>query len=651
MDKIEVDISKSDDINASEASSFNSYDKITRQSKPFLEDPPASHLQLNYAIDENPPWHMALFLGFQHYLTMFGSTVALPLLLAKFMCVGNDGVAKSKLICTLFFSSGIATLLQSTFGVRLPIVQGGTYTFVSPTIAIMMLPKWKCPSSDLPPEVQQSNQSCWKNVCANETKATLPAFLKVVNKSASDPQQESEESNAWQPRVREIQGAIIVASLLQIVIGATGAMGFLLKFIGPLTITPAITLVGLSLFDVGADYASKHWGIAILTIILVIVFSQYMKNIKVILPAYNKTNGFYTTSVALFELFPVLFAVIISWLLCVILTASGAFEENHPVRTDTKVSILREAPWFRIPFPGQWGTPTVSVAAVIGMLAGVMAGIIESIGDYYACARLSGAPSVPHHALNRGVLVEGVCCMLAGAFGSGAGTTSYSENIGAIGITKVGSRRVIQYGGLFMLILAIFGKFGALFATIPEPIIGGVFIIMFGMVSAVGLSSLQFVDMNSARNLFIVGFSIFFGLLLPKWLQKNSKSIDTGADVLDQVIFVLLTTSVWVGGFTGFILDVTLPGTDQERGILKWRHVEEESSEGGVKTASIHTYDIPYLTRFTQKFPIVRYVPFLPYYPNYEGDVENAKQHNGTKRSNEGGKYLNSNGDAETVHL
>ena len=48
----------------------------------------------------------------------------------------------------------------------------------------------------------------------------------------------------------------------------------------------------------------------------------------------------------------VLFAVIISWLLCVILTASGAFEENHPVRTDTKVSILREAPWFRIPFPG-----------------------------------------------------------------------------------------------------------------------------------------------------------------------------------------------------------------------------------------------------------------------------------------------------------
>ena len=70
-------------------------------------------------------------------------------------------------------------------------------------------------------------------------------------------------------------------------------------------------------------------------------------------------------------------------------------------------------------------------------MAGVMAGIVESIGDYYACARFSGAPPVPQHAINRGVLIEGLCCVLAGAFGSGAGTTSYSENIGAIGITKV----------------------------------------------------------------------------------------------------------------------------------------------------------------------------------------------------------------------
>ena len=81
--------------------------------------------------------------------------------------------------------------------------------------------------------------------------------------------------------------------------------------------------------------------------------------------------------------------------------------------------------------------PTVSAAGVFGMLAGVLASIIESVGDYYACARLSGAPPPPKHAINRGIAWEGIGCLLAGAFGTGNGTTSYSENIGAIGITKV----------------------------------------------------------------------------------------------------------------------------------------------------------------------------------------------------------------------
>ena len=81
--------------------------------------------------------------------------------------------------------------------------------------------------------------------------------------------------------------------------------------------------------------------------------------------------------------------------------------------------------------------PTVSAAGVFGMLAGIFAGIIESIGDYYACARLAGAPPPPKHAVNRGIAMEGLGCIIAGLFGTGNGTTSYSENIGAIGVTKV----------------------------------------------------------------------------------------------------------------------------------------------------------------------------------------------------------------------
>ena len=93
--------------------------------------------------------------------------------------------------------------------------------------------------------------------------------------------------------------------------------------------------------------------------------------------------------------------------------------------------------YFSLIVIGQWGTPTISAASVFGMLAGVLASMIESVGDYYACARLSGAPPPPRHAINRGIGMEGIGCLLAGAWGSGNGTTSYSENIGAIGITKV----------------------------------------------------------------------------------------------------------------------------------------------------------------------------------------------------------------------
>lgn len=81
--------------------------------------------------------------------------------------------------------------------------------------------------------------------------------------------------------------------------------------------------------------------------------------------------------------------------------------------------------------------PTVTAAGVIGMLAGVIASMIESIGDYYACARLSGAPPPPAHAINRGIAMEGFGCFLAGFWGTASGTTSYSENIGAVGLTKV----------------------------------------------------------------------------------------------------------------------------------------------------------------------------------------------------------------------
>lgn len=101
-------------------------------------------------------------------------------------------------------------------------------------------------------------------------------------------------------------------------------------------------------------------------------------------------------------------------------------------------------------------------------------------------------------------------------------------------VLQVGSRRVIQYGAAMMLLLGLIGKFSALFASVPDPVLGALFCTLFGMITAVGLSNLQFVDLNSSRNLFVLGFSIFFGLMLPSYLKQNPLVTGEQSDMYKQ---------------------------------------------------------------------------------------------------------------------
>lgn len=455
---------------------------------------------LLYNIDDNPPVLETVILGLQHYLTMFGSTVAIPLILAPAFGI-IDPVEKGWLIATMFFVSGITTLLQTAFGNRLPIVQGGTFSFLAPTFAI-----------------------CGMAALANA---------------------------GWEVRMQHVQGAIIAGSLVEISVGASGIIGRLLRFVGPITIAPTIALIGLALFKFGAPEAGRHWPIGGLTILLIILFSQYLRQ-------KHRT----------FELYPILLAIAAAWIVSATLTAVGFFPEGHP--SHTSLDNLKNAPWFRIPYPFQWGFPQFGAAAFIGMLAGYIASMVESIGDYYACARLSGAPTPDKHVINRGITFEGIGCLVAGIFGTGNGTTSYSENIGAIGLTRVGSRRVVQAGAVIMILLGMVSKFGALFTTIPQPIVGGMYCAMFGMIAAVGLSNLQFVDLNSARNLFILGFAFFMGLSVPEYFAQQPMQFEPAW--VASILNTLGSTGMAVGAFTALALDNTIPGTDEERGLKAWEN-------------------------------------------------------------------------------
>ena len=222
------------------------------------------------------------------------------------------------------------------------------------------------------------------------------------------------------------------------------------------------------------------------------LFSQYLRDTSIPVFVYRRGSGFVKSKLEVFKLFPVLLTILSMWALSAILTSialtvdpsnqyanetinnesswSDIWLSNTKARTDTNLPLLERSLWFRFPYPCkiyipfkmklnlvksvlysstskrimkihftlvQWGIPTVSAAGVFGMLAGVLASAIESVGDYYACARLSGASPPPIHAVNRGIGTEGLGCIIAGLWGTGNGTTSYSENIGAIGVTKV----------------------------------------------------------------------------------------------------------------------------------------------------------------------------------------------------------------------
>ena len=102
--------------------------------------------------------------------------------------------------------------------------------------------------------------------------------------------------------------------------------------------------------------------------------------------------------------------------------------------------------------------PQFVASAIIGMISGALASIIESIGGYFAAARMVAAPPVPSDGVNRGILMEGFACLWAGLIGSGCGVTSYSGNIGALAITRNGSPRIMYAA---TLVLCVFGKFRA----------------------------------------------------------------------------------------------------------------------------------------------------------------------------------------------
>jgi len=132
------------------------------------------------------------------------------------------------------------------------------------------------------------------------------------------------------------------------------------------------------------------------------------------------------------------------------------------------------------------------------------------------------------------------------------------------------------------------------------------------LITAFGLSALQYVDLRSSRNLYIIGISLFFPLVLCPWIQSHPNAINTGIEILDSTLSVLLGTTILVGSVIGCVLDHIITGTKQERGITQWSKemalsVDEETTESS-------TYDFPIGMDTLRKWKFTYYLPFSPTY-------------------------------------
>ncbi|XP_052074200.1 solute carrier family 23 member 2-like [Mytilus californianus] len=567
---------------------------------------------LAYDVDERPPWFVTVTTAFQHTFLCVGAVLAIVTVLSDVVCADLNDPVRSILFSSSILVIGLSTAIQSYFGLRLPVFQGASSSFMVPLIALQSSDTWKCPS-DL--KVSESN-------ITNVTTSNISNSL---------------TTNIVYSRLTELQGSLIAASMFEVVIGLTGLIGLLMKFISPITIGVTLFCLGYSLYPVAIFLCKAHWGISLVGCGITVLFSVYMSHIKVTLPNCNRKSEKKSKPYPVFQVFPVLFTLIIMWVVCAVCTKLNVFS-NDPddmsfkARTDVRNKVIQDTPWILIPYPGQFGTPKFNTAIFLGFLISVITSVIESVGDYIATARVCHAYPVPRHALNRGIAIEGIFSVISGTLGTGHATTSYSTTVSLLGLTKIGSRIVLVVSGIMAVVLAIIGKFGAVMTSVPDPVLGGITFAMLGVLCSLGISALQNVELRSSRNLSVIGISLYFAVVFSEWQRKFPDSLKTDSDQLNQIVKVTIGNAMFIGFIVSLIMDNTVRGTDRERGILNEDEFSAINKQLLVNDDHViprsRLFDLPFVSRLQNSCKPLRHVPFLqPYIDSYDVTVNGSKQY------------------------
>ena len=267
-----------------------------------------------------------------------------------------------------------------------------------------------------------------------------------------------------------------VYGLMSLLIRLRG-VGFIARLFPPIVVGPVIMLIGLSLAGTGVAMAKSNWTLAIIALLTTVIVSLFGKG--------------------LLKLIPIFSGIVVGYIAAVI---AGVVDFEPVVN----------ASWFALP---GFVRPEMCWEAVIFMLPVAIAPVIEHIGDIYAINEVTGKDYVTDPGLHRTMLGDGLACVAASFIG-GPPVTTYSEVTGAISLTKISDPSVIRIAAVIGILFSILGKVSAILKTIPEAVLGGIMLLLFGTIASVGINSLvkNKVDLGNTRNLIIASLILTLGI-------------------------------------------------------------------------------------------------------------------------------------------
>ena len=306
--------------------------------------------------------------------------------------------------------------------------------------------------------------------------------------------------------------------------------GKIMKFFPPIVTGPIIIAIGLTLSQSAIDNCSSNWLIALVAILVVILCNIFGKG--------------------MIKIIPILIGVVASYVVAICMN-------------QVDFSGVASAPWVGIPIHkemtvlGMFNNFDASkmITAIITIMPIALATIVEHIGDISAISSTTGRNYIKEPGLHRTLLGDGLATIVASLFGAPANTT-YGENTGVLNLSKVYDPFVVRLAACFAVFFSFCPKFSAVIQSMPTATVGGISLILYGMISAVGVRNVveNKVDFTKSRNVIIAA------LILVLSIGINYSAAGAIAFQIGKITISL--SGLAVGALTGIILNAILPGKD-----------------------------------------------------------------------------------------